>query len=450
MKAGCIDTGRFLHFRALARDVRSQPRRFISGRCERFWFTLRGLCKPPCTTVNTKGTILSMAYKTLEFNWLPQSKVQWQTFTLSRQEAARLWNDMVKRHYRIRRMTWTWPSKQRWEQWAARRFPNLHSQSVQQLIKEFLEAIHATRQLRKNGHAEANYAWKLFHYRDIIYTNQAARLVEDQQGRLLILPNGKSGRLLVRVPKAVQFPGRLIEVRLAYGRIMVVCEVPDEIHLARTTIGVDLGVNTLIAATDGEKAVLVSGREAKATVQWRNKKLASLVSKQSKHQRGSRRHKRLQRRKYKLLDKSHRRIKDIIHKATRIVRDVFPHTAVYVGKPFNSAAQKIGRITAQQVSSASNAKIIQQLDYKTSGAIQVSEHYSSQTCPVCGERQKCRRTYSCKCGYTAPRDVVGAVNILSIGKHGSIIQAQPTPTQIKYRRPDRRSSGGHPARSSKV
>jgi transposase len=128
-------------------------------------------------------------------------------------------------------------------------------------------------------------------------------------------------------------------------------------------------VNTLIAATDGEKAVLVSGREVKATVQWRNKKLASLVSKQSNHQRGSRRHKRLQRRKYKLLDKARNRIKDSIHKATSIVRDEFPNAAVYVGKPFNSAAQKIGRITAQQVSSASNAKIIQQLDYKTSGAI---------------------------------------------------------------------------------
>ncbi|MBZ0288278.1 MAG: transposase, partial [Anaerolineae bacterium] len=262
---------------------------------------------------------------------------------------------------------------------------------------------------------------------------------------------GKSGRLVVRVPKDIEFPGRIMEVRLMYGRLLVVCEVPDESRLAQTLIGVDLGVNTLIAATDGEKAVLVSGREAKATVQYRNKKLASLVSKQSKHQRGSRRHKRLQRRKYKLLDKTRNRIKDITHKATAIVRDEFPHAAVYVGKPFNGAAQKIGRITAQQVSSAGNAKIIQQLDYKTSGAIQVSEHYSSQTCPVCGERQKCRRTYNCKCGYTAPRDVVGAVNILSMGKHGKLVQVSQVPSQIKYRRPaGRRSSGGHPASSSKA
>jgi putative transposase len=390
-----------------------------------------------------------MAYRTIEFNWLPTRKQQWQTFTLSRQEAARLWNAMVKRHYRIRRLNWHWPSKARWEQWAKRRFPNLHSQSVQQLIKEFLEAVNATRQLRRNGHREANYPWKLIHYHDIIYTNQAARLVDDAHARLLILPNGKSGQLVVRVPDTIQFPGRLIEVRLCYGRVLVICEVPEAPRLAQTTIGVDLGVNTLIAATDGEKAVLVSGREAKATVQWRNKRLASLVSKQSKHQRGSRRYKRLQRRKYKLLEKARRRIKDTNHKATSIVRDEFPNAAVYVGKPFNRAAQKIGRINAQQVSSASNGKLIQQLDYKTSGAMQVSEHYSSQTCPVCGERQKCLRMYSCRhCGYTAPRDVVGALNILNIGRYGHLIQLSQTPVQIKYRRPDRRSSGGHPASSS--
>jgi putative transposase len=390
-----------------------------------------------------------MAYKTIEFHWLPHGQAQWQTFTLSRQEAARLWNALVKRHHRIRRLNWKWPTKKRWEGWAQRRFPHLHSQSVQQGIQEFLEAINATRQLRRNGHAEAKYPWRLFHYRDIIYTNQAARVVEDRQGRLLILPNGKSGRLATRIPKAVQFPGRLMEVRLAYGRVQIACKVPDTPRLVQTTIGVNLGVNTLIAATDGHKAVLVSGREAKATVQWRNKRLASLVSKQSQHQRGSRRHKRLQRRKYKLLEKAHRRIKDITHKATRIVRDEFPNTTVYVGKPFNSAAQKIGRVTAQQVSSASNRKIIQQLNYKTSGAIEVSEQYSSQTCPVCGARQKCRRVYRCTCGYTAPRDVVGAVNILSIGKYGNIVHVQQIPSQIPYRRPHRRSSGGHPASSSR-
>ena len=210
-------------------------------------------------------------------------------------------------------------------------------------------------------------------------------------------------------------------------------------------------------------------------MQWRNKRQAGLDSKQSAKVKGSRRWKRLQRRKRKLLTKAHNRVRDITHKATAFVRAEFPDAHVYVGEPFNNASQKSGRVHAQQVSSACNRKLIRQLDYKCAGTTEVPEHYSSQTCPVCGCRRVCRRIYVCmnqKCRYTAPRDVVGALNVLSIGKHGSLIQSQHIPSHIKYLRPDRAtsrrddlqsrtgdttrqrsghgqsSSGGHPASSS--
>jgi len=40
------------------------------------------------------------------------------------------------------------------------------------------------------------------------------------------------------------------------------------------------------------------------------------------------------------------------------------------------------------VSTVCTRKIIQQLDYKTAGAITIIESYSSQTCRVCGERSR--------------------------------------------------------------
>jgi putative transposase len=390
-----------------------------------------------------------MGYRTVELNWLPRTSKQWQTFTQTRQASAQVWNDLVRRHARIRRLGWKFPTKPRLEKWAKRRYPGLHSQTVQQIIGEFTEAIASTTQLRKNGHPEARYPHRLLHYRDVPYTNQAARL----SGTLLALPCGINGKLKIRLP--VDLPGRLLEVRLCYSKVLLVCEIPADPTPAHTTLGVDLGVNTLIAATDGETAIVISGREAKATVQWRNKRLASLQTKQSQHQRGSRRWKRLQQRKYKLLDKSRRRLKDITHKATHIVRQQFPSAQVYVGEPFNDAAQKLGRGTAQQVSSACNRKIIQQLDYKTCGAIEVNEAYSSQTCPVCGCRQQCRRVYHCReCGYTAPRDVVGATNILRVGREGELHSSSVVPQVIHHFRPsilhcDAGSSGGHPASSSK-
>ena len=117
---------------------------------------------------------------------------------------------------------------------------------------------------------------------------------------------------------------------------------------------------------------------------------------------------------------------------------------------------QIGRRQAQQVSSACNRRIISQLDYKTSGADVVPEPYSSQTCPVCGCRQKCRRVYECRsCGFKAPRDVVGALNIRTIGlvehlePRADLTLPRITwvhPSKYPGRRPG--SSGGTPASSS--
>ena len=167
-----------------------------------------------------------------------------------------------------------------------------------QIIGEFCEAVDSCRQLRRNRHAEARYPWRLRRYRDVIYTNQDARI---RDGRL-VLPHGKSGTLRIQLPETITLPGRLMEVRLSYSLVRLVCEIPDETRHQETVLGVDLGVNTLIAATDGQKVILISGRAAKATVQYRNKQLARFQQALSRKEQASRRHKRLQRRKYAMLD----------------------------------------------------------------------------------------------------------------------------------------------------
>jgi putative transposase len=390
-----------------------------------------------------------MIYRAIEISWVPGTTSEWATFTGSRREAARLWGDLVVRHHRVRRLGWKWPSKARWQRWARGRYPGLSAQSTQQIIGEFCEAVDSCRQLRKNGQMGARYPWRLPHYHDVVYTNQDARI---RDGRL-ILPHGHNGTLRVHLPDTVTLPGRLMEVRVSYGVVRLICEMPDVPRPEQTVIGVDLGVNTLAAATDGQKVILISGRSAKATIQYRNKRLASLSAEQSKCSKHSRRYKRLQRRKYRLLGKTKRRVRDLCHKVTNQIAKAFPSATCYVGEPFNDAAQRIGRVPAQQVSTACTRKLIAQLDYKTAGAITLSEAFSSQTCPVCGERSKHRRIYRCpQCGATAPRDAVGAVNVLALGQYGAMLPGRSLPQQVTYLRPwprqPRSSSGGHPARSS--
>lgn len=396
-----------------------------------------------------------MSHRVVEIAWLPRTTAEWSAFTASRLEAASLWSRMVKIHARYRRAKWKWPTKSAWERWAKGRFPSLSAQSVQQIVADFCDALNATTKARKAGVETARYPWKTrTRYRDVPYTNQDAVI----RNGVLRLSHGRGGNeaLRVRVPRAL--PGRLVEVTLAYGVVRLVCELPEPAAVPLgPLVGVDLGVNTLIAATDGVTAVLVSGRGVKAIVQYRNKSNAELRSRIDRCKRGSKRRKRLVCARYRMSDRCARKLKDTLHKATRAVANAFPGSPVVVGKPFNDAARKMGRVQAQQVSSASNARLIAQLAYKMAGAREVPEHYSSQTCPGCGCRQKCQRWYKCaKCGWSAPRDVAGSVNIRSIGLHGEMKPQQPVPSRIVFVRPLRKypaaaqaaagSSGGTPAR----
>jgi putative transposase len=373
-----------------------------------------------------------MAYRTITINWLPSSRQGWQAFTSARKEAARLWSWLVERHATCRQRGDRWPSKADLQKEVKGLFPGLHSQSVQQTVGDFCEAIASAEVLRKKGEP-FEYPHRKTTYRQVIFTNQGAKLRDG----CLILPCGQAGKLSVRIPRGIILPGRMMEVRLNYGEVEIVCEVQDEIRVPGPTIGVDLGVNTVIAATDGEKAILISGREIKATIQFRNKQLAKITAQQAKKTKGSRRHKRLQRTKHRMLRHARNKVRDLCHKATSKVADTFPNAKAYVGAPFNDACRKMSPKQAQIVSSACNRVLINQLNYKLAAAIEVEEHFSSQTCPVCGKRSKHRRLYRCRCGFEAPRDIVGCSNIRAIGIEGGMRPGCDVPNVMRWVYPDK-------------
>src|SRR5258708_30332486 len=117
-----------------------------------------------------------MSYRTVELAWTPRSTTEWATFSAGRREAARLWNDLVLRHHRIRRLALRWPSKARWQRWAKGRYLGLSAQSAQQLIRELCDAVDARRRQRMNGHTEAPHPGRLRLSHDEGYPHQDARI----------------------------------------------------------------------------------------------------------------------------------------------------------------------------------------------------------------------------------------------------------------------------------
>jgi hypothetical protein len=202
------------------------------------------------------------AHRVVEVSWLPRSSLQWATFTAARRACGDLWSAMVAIHKRIRRLNWKWPSRSRWEKWAKGKFPGLSAQSVQQTAAEFCECLAATTAARKAQKARgeevtAEYPWKAQRYRSPTYTNQDAKVTDG----FLRLSHGR-GRAPLRIRLPGELPGRLMEVSLGFGVVRIACEVPltrvDKNVPPSVTTGNDIGVNTLIAATDGETAILVS------------------------------------------------------------------------------------------------------------------------------------------------------------------------------------------------
>src|SRR5262249_47027397 len=146
-----------------------------------------------------------MAYRTIRIARLPDSQAQWGVFSAARREAGRLWSWLVRCHAEIRQQGSPWPTKADLQKQAKGLFPALHSQSVQQIVADFCEAVASAEALRKKDQT-FHYPHRLTTYRQVIFTNQAAKYHDGS----LSLPCGQAGRLKIRIPKGVILPGRMM------------------------------------------------------------------------------------------------------------------------------------------------------------------------------------------------------------------------------------------------
>ncbi len=207
--------------------------------------------------------------------------------------------------------------------------------------------------------------------------------------------------------------------------VNVVCELeePPSIHRDETAIGLDVGLESLVTDSEGEKTA------NPRCLRRSRRKLRNAQRRLSRRKKGSHRRKKAARAVARIHLKVARQRKDFLRKVARKYARKY---AVIVVEELNVAGMVKNRCLANSIHDASWKKFVQILDHKAEEAggrvVKVPAPYTSQTCSECGDvasKTLSERRHSCtSCGFEADRDVNAARNIKSRG----ILNVSPSNT----------------------
>ena len=203
-------------------------------------------------------------------------------------------------------------------------------------------------------------------------------------------------------------------------------------------MGVDLGEIHPIVCHDGLHTRIFNGRYIRSLYRLRNKTIAGFNAKIDRCKRGSKQWWHLVKRKWKRINRIDNQIKDALHKHTAAFAAFceINHIGVVVLGDLTGIRSDInyGRKANQKLHQWPFAKLSTLIADKCKAigikVKTISEKYTSQTCPSCGQRHKpSNRNYKCKCGFEYHRDGVGAINIRKKyqGNLGTPVEAAMAP-----------------------
>ena len=201
-------------------------------------------------------------------------------------------------------------------------------------------------------------------------------------------------------------------MELVYEKELPAINIKEE----QKVLGLDLGVNNLVATSDG---LIIKGGVVKSINQFFNKQKAKIQKQLSKQGLWT------SKRKQQLMRWRHDRLHDLFHKASRaIIQHCLENniSSLVIGRNKNWKQNiRMGRRNNQKFTNVPYNKLIQMLQYKAEErrieVILVSEEYTSQTCSYCGYRSRKNRKYRglfiCrKCNLVINADINAARNII--------------------------------------
>ena len=206
-----------------------------------------------------------------------------------------------------------------------------------------------------------------------------------------------------------------------YLHIPVTVEVPDPPDPCDITdvVGIDRGIRFLAVSYDGKNSSFVSGTEVKQKRAHYRKLRQSLQKKQTSSARIRLR---------AIGHRENRWMNDVNHCLSKALVSRYPQGTLFVLEDLTgirSASERV-RVKDRYVQvSWPYYDLEQKLTYKAqmngSAVIRVDPGYTSQTCPVCGYRDKNNRdrqdhVFRCReCGYTTNDDRAAAMNLQRMG-----------------------------------
>lgn len=375
-------------------------------------------------------------------------------------ECAKVWNECI----RLNKELWEKEQKYVDRKYLQDRIKGdfsciIPAKTMQLIIKKYLSNIKGIQQARKQGRNDEKYPWRIKKFYNCLWDSQQIKV--DYERNILKIGKPiirlKDGHIKRQKPLILKFkypvPHNIAQIELRYDNGLVLSfnykQEEENIQIQSDNISaIDLGEIHSITSVDtlGNNQI-ITGRRLRSFHRFRNKELGNLQKKLSKCTKGSRNYKKYRKAIVKLRSKSNRKIQNELHCTTKIYRDyclMNNISQIVVGdiKNFNmNLKNNKSRTSKQKLIQWEYGKIIDMLKEKCEKfnikIYEISEAYTSQTCPNCGNRYKpTGRNYICKeCGFKMHRDVVGAYNILSkYINNGKILNLNMKLKPLKYLR----------------
>lgn len=331
-------------------------------------------------------------------------------------EAGRVYCKVISLLWKVKREKGFWLSEKSIRNYMRLRGYNLHSQTVQAIIRSYFDSLKSYFQVVKSN-PDAKPPKRTPRFYKVRWIQNGITFKDG----VIRLSNGKNN-----APITLQSTVEPVYVEMYFQRGSYYFSLVYKVHTppkhdTGKAVAIDMGEIHPIVSHDGECTIIYNGRALRAIKQYINKFKAYIQSKMDRCVKRSNRWYRLKRIKTKILAKLNAQLKDAEHKITsRFISDCIKAKAdtIVIGdlKGIRKRA-KFSNKSNQNVHQWAFARLQFMICYKAELAGLkvkfVSEAYTSQTCPRCGNRKKpINRNYHCNhCGFAYHRDGVGAINL---------------------------------------